>query len=54
MTKAELKDLAELIVLRLNQGLDLQAMKLWEIALQQGADFDKLEAQIYKLRYKEA
>lgn len=51
MTKKETRELAELIVMRLKQGWDSEAMRLWEIALQKGADFDYLEAKIHDYRY---
>lgn len=51
MTKQETREIAELIVLRLKQGWEQQAMRLWERALQDGADFDKLEDDIFKARY---
>ncbi len=51
MTKQETREIAELIVLRLNQGWESQAMRLWERALQDGADFDELEDAIFKARY---
>ena len=51
MDERQTRELAELIALRLEQGWDSQAMRLWERALQGGADFDKLEGAIYDARY---
>ena len=53
MTKEQTRDVAELIALRLAQGWDSQAMRLWERALQDGADFDELEDAIFEARYGE-
>ena len=47
------KDMAELIVLRMEEGSVAQAMRLWERALQDGADFDRLEDAIFEARYGE-
>lgn len=51
MTKQETKEVAELIVLRMKQGWESQAMRLWERALQDGIDFDELEEAIFEARY---
>ena len=52
MTKEETRDIAKLIVLRMEQGWESQAMRLWERALQDGIDFDELEDEIFKARYE--
>ena len=51
MTWQETVEIAELIVERFEQGWQTQAMRLWERALQDGADFDKLEGAIFEARY---
>ena len=51
MTKQETREIAELIAIRMEQGWESQAMRLWERALQDGADFDELEDAIFDARY---
>lgn len=53
MTKQQTREIAELIALRLGQGWDSQADRLWERALQDGAGFDELEDAIFEARYGE-
>jgi hypothetical protein len=52
MTKQETREIAELIVLRMEQGWESQAMRLWERALQDGIGFRELEDEIFKARYR--
>jgi len=51
MTRKQTREIAELIVMRMQQGWESQAMRLWERALQDGADFDQLEDAIFDARY---
>lgn len=51
MTERETREIAELIALRLEQGWESQAMRLWERALQDGIGFDELEDAIFERRY---
>lgn len=51
MSWEQTKEVAELIVLRMEEGSFSQAMKLWELAEQEGVDFDKLESAIFEARY---
>lgn len=51
MTWEQTKDIAELIIERFEQGHYRWAERLWEKALQDGADFDKLERAICEARY---
>lgn len=53
MTKQETREIAELIVIRMEQGWESQAMRLWERALQDGIGFRELEDAIYEARYGE-
>ena len=51
MTREQTREIAELIAIRMEQGWESQAMRLWERALQDGADFDELEDAIFDARY---
>ena len=51
MTKQETKAIADLIVTRMEQGWESQAMRLWERALQDGIGFRELEDAIFERRY---
>ena len=51
MEAAETKQIAELIAMRLKQGWDSQADRIWERALKNGADFAELEEAIFEARY---
>ena len=51
MTKQETREIAELIALRMEQGWEAQAMRLWERALQDGVGFRGLEDAIFEARY---
>lgn len=53
MTEEQTREIADLIVTRLEQGWDSQAMRLWERALQDGIGFDELEDAIFEARYGE-
>ena len=53
MTKQQTREIAELIVLRMEQGWESQAMRLWERALQDGVGFEELEDAIFEARYGE-
>ena len=53
MTKQETREIAALIALRMEQGWESQAMRLWERALQDGIGFRELEDAIYEARYGE-
>lgn len=48
MGKTETKQIAELIAMRLKQGWESQADRLWERALIEGADDAKLEAAVHE------
>lgn len=51
ITKQETREIAELIVIRFEQGWESQAMRLWERALQDGVGFEELEDAIFERRY---
>ena len=51
MTRKETREIANLIVMRMEQGWESQAMRLWEKALQDGIGFDELEDAIFERRY---
>lgn len=51
MENEEIRQVAELIALRLKQGWDSQADRIWERALRNGADFAELEEAIFEARY---
>ncbi len=53
MTRQETREIADLIVTRLEQGWESQAMRLWERALQDGIGFGELEDAIFERRYGE-
>ena len=53
MTREQTREIAELIVLRFEQGWDSQAWRLYERALQDGVGFDELEDAIFEARYGE-
>ena len=53
MTEKQTREIAELIVLRFEQGWESQAMRLWERALQDGIGFRELEDAIFEARYGE-
>ena len=50
MTREETREIADLIVLRLEQGWESQATRLWERALQDGIGFEELEDAIFEAR----
>lgn len=51
MTRRETREIAELIAMRIEQGWESQAMRLWERALQDGIGFRELEDAIFEVRY---
>lgn len=51
MTEKQTREIADLIVLRMEQGWESQAMRLWERALQDGVGFKELEDAIFERRY---
>lgn len=53
MTRRETREIAELIALRMEQGWESQATRLWERALQDGIGFRELEDAIFEARYGE-
>lgn len=51
MSKKDYEALADLIVFRMNQGWESEAMRLYDKALARGVDFSKLEQAIFEARY---